>query len=420
MTVISPHIGGLAINRIRAASLLPGAADPRYGRAVLSARETHAAESLLASAWGQGVTVRSAEKIWDRSHILRLHLADGRSVVLKRGRDADSKDPFRGFPAEVAALEFLNGMDTPVAPRLLGADADVLIMEDLGPPSSLAHSLLARDPGRAAADLVAYGRALGAMHAWSAGRDGEFASIAVTRAGEAGDGHVPEPHWMAAIISGKQPLLRVAARLGLPATEVGAEIDSLPELLRGPGGTYTGLVHSDACPDNTHITDGTCRLFDFETSGWGPVALDAAYLLAPFPSCWCFASLPAEVADPALRAYREQVAGAGVRLGADWDVALAAALGSWVVARARGLARTLEEDGDWGTTTMRPRTLTWLRSFAGAAARSGVLPRFRALAEAMREELSGRWPETVVPDYPALARPGAPLARLPRGWESAT
>jgi hypothetical protein len=69
---------------------------------------------------------------------------------------------------------------------------------------------------------------------------------------------------------------------------------------------------------------------------------------------------------------------------------------------------------------MRPRTLTWLRSFAGAAARSGVLPRFRALAEAMREELSGRWPETVVPDYPALARPGAPLARLPRGWESAT
>ena len=54
------------------------------------------------------------------------------------------------------------------------------------------------------------------------------------------------------------------------------------------------LVHGDACPDNVHrLADGVCRIFDFETSGWGAVALDAAYLLAPFPSCWCFASLPA-------------------------------------------------------------------------------------------------------------------------------
>jgi hypothetical protein len=51
---------------------------------VLSAEENHAAESLLADAWGAGVMVHSAAKIWDRSHILRLSLADGRSVVLKR------------------------------------------------------------------------------------------------------------------------------------------------------------------------------------------------------------------------------------------------------------------------------------------------------------------------------------------------
>jgi hypothetical protein len=385
-----------------------------YGRTVLSAEENRATESLLADAWGASVAVRSAVKIWDRDHILRLSLADGRSVVLKRGRDADTGDPVRGFPAEVSALEFLNGMDTPVAPRLLGADADILIMEDLGPASSLAHSLLARDPGRAAADLVAYARALGAMHAWSAGRSREFASIAAARAG----GRVPEPHWIAAITRGKEPLLGFAARLGLPGAGVGAELDTLPELLRGPGDAYTGLVHSDACPDNTQIVGGDCRLFDFETSGWGPVALDAAYLLAPFPSCWCFASLPAEVAEPALRAYRDQVTNAGVTLGADWDVALTAALGGWVVARAPALGRMLEKDRDWGTTTARPRALTWLRSFTDVAARSGALPRFRTLAGAMHERLAGRWPETVAPDYPALARPGAPLARLPSGWEA--
>lgn len=384
---------------------------------MLSAQEIRAAESLLADAWGTGAVVLSAEQIWDRSNVLRLKLADGRSVVLKRGRDADSADPLRGFPAEVTALEFLNNMDLPVAPRLLGADTEVLIMEDLGPASSLAHSLLAHDSDRAATDLVAYGRALGAMHVWSSGRRSEFASIAAARTA---GGSVPEPHWIAAFTKGKEPLLRVAARLGLPADGVSSEIDSLLELLCGPGDAYSGLVHSDACPDNTHIANGRCRLFDFETSGWGPVALDAAYLLAPFPSCWCFASLPADVAEPALEAYRDQVTGAGGTLGSDWDVALTAALASCVVARAPAFDRTLDEDRDWGTTTARPRALTWLRSFTDAAAESGALPRLRKLAEAMHEQFSARWPETVVPDYPALARPGAPVARLPRGWKSLT
>lgn len=402
---------------------------------VLSAQEIRVAESLLADVWGPGVEVLIAEKIWGRSHVLRLTLADGRSVVLKRGRDADSGEPLPGFPAEVAALSFLNGMETPVAPRLLGAtvlagtpagtpagDADLLIMEDLGPATSLAHSLLARDPGRAAADLVAYARSLGVMHAWSAGRGAEFAALASRASGTSGawlaEGGVPEPDWIQAIVRGKEPFLRLAAGLGLPVDGVAAEIDSLAELMRGPGDAYTGLVHGDACPDNTQIANGVGRLFDFEFSGWGPVALDAAYLLAPFPSCWCFAALPAAVADPALQAYRDQVTSAGVTLGADWDVALTAALGSWIVARGPAVSQALEKDEDWGTTTVQPRALTWLRSFADAAARSGALPRLRALAEAMHAGLAARWPETAVPDYPALARPGAPLAQPPEGWES--
>jgi hypothetical protein len=224
------------------------------------------------------------------------------------------------------------------------------------------------------------------------------------------------PELLDHVTEGKEPLLAVAARLGVPNTGAGDEIDSLDVLLRGPG--YAGLVHSDPCPDNTHITGGDCRIFDFETSGWGPIAIDAAYLLAPFPSCWCFASLPASAAGPALVAYRDQLAGAGIDLGLDWEAALAAALAGWVVARGAGIGRALEDDRDWGTTTIRPRLLTWLRSFTDAASRTGVLPRLRALAEALHAELSERWPSAVAPSYPALARPGAPLARLPRGWES--
>jgi aminoglycoside phosphotransferase (APT) family kinase protein len=374
------------------------------------------AESLLTGRWGTSVAVGDAETIWDRSHIVRLRLAgDDRTVVLKRPREKNLDRLTRGFEAELAALEFLSPMQAAVAPRLLGADASagILIMEDLGPGSSLADSLLAGDRGRAEADLISYARAIAAMHAWSIGRSREYGQIRARLAGSA-DGEVA-PDWMDAITRSKEPFLAMAAQLGLPTDGVDREIDSIRTLMAGTG--YVGLVHSDLCPDNTHIVDGRCRIIDFETSGWGPLALDVAYLLAPFPSCWCFARLPAEAAGPALLAYQDEAANAGLELGPDWEVALTAALAGWVVARVR-IGRALEEDSNWGTTTMRPRLLTWLHSFIEAASRTGALPRLRALAEAIREQLRLRWPEAIVPDYPALARPGAPLARLPRDLNS--
>jgi aminoglycoside/choline kinase family phosphotransferase len=375
------------------------------------------AQSLLASRWGTGVVVRDAEKIWDRSHIVRLRLADDdRTVVLKRPREGNFGDRSRGFDAELAALEFLSPMETAVAPRLLGADAaaGILLMEDLGPGSSLADSLLAGDRERAEADLIGYARALAAVHAWSVGRSGEYAQLRGRLAGSA-DVEIA-PDWMDAVTRSKGPFLAMAAQLGLAADGVDREIDSLGALMAGAG--YVGLVHSDLCPDNTHIADGSFRIIDFETSGWGPIALDVAYLLAPFPSCWCFARLPAEAAGPALLAYQDEAANAGMERGPDWEAALTAALAGWVVARGARIGRALEEDRDWGTTTMRPRLLTWLHSFIEAASRTGALPRLGSLAEAIRELLRRRWPDAVVPDYPALARPGAPLARLPRSRDS--
>jgi hypothetical protein len=378
---------------------------------VLSAAETSVAESLLAEAWGKAVAVRSAETIWGRSHIVRLRLADaGGSVVLKRRRSENFGGRVRGFAAELATLEFLNAEETAVAPRLIGASADLLLMEDLGPGSSLAHALLARDC--AEADLAAYARALATMHAWSMGRAASFSSVRARRAPSVPTG----PEWPDRVAESKQPLLEVAVRLGLSVEGAAAEIDSLGGLMHGSG--YTGLVHGDPCPDNTHIAGGRCRIFDFETAGWGPLALDASYLLAPFPSCWCFASLPALAAGPALQAYRDKMSNAGVELDDSWEVALTAVLAGWVVARGAGIGRALEKDRDWGTTTIRPRVLTWLGSFIDAAARVDELPRLRSLASALRTVLRDRWPSAVAPSYPALARPGEPLARVPREWPS--
>jgi hypothetical protein len=213
---------------------------------VLSAAETSVAESLLAGVWGKAVAVRSAETIWGRSHIVRLRLADtGGSVVLKRRRSENFDGRVRGFAAELATLEFLNAEETAVAPRLIGASADLLLMEDLGPGSSLAHALLARDRDRAEADLAAYARALATMHAWSMGRAASFSSVRARRAPSVPAG----PEWPDRVAEGKEPLLEVAARLGLSVEGAAAEIDSLDGLMHGSG--YTGLVHGDPCPDNS-------------------------------------------------------------------------------------------------------------------------------------------------------------------------
>ncbi|HEY7265418.1 MAG TPA: aminoglycoside phosphotransferase family protein [Trebonia sp.] len=380
---------------------------------VLSAAETRAAESLLAQALGKQVAVSSAERFLDRSHIVRLRMADcDGSAILKRRRPEDFGGRVRGFGAELAALAFLNDEETAIAPRLLGASADMLLMEDLGPGSSLAHTLLAGDRDRAEADIIGYARALGSMHSWSIGRTSEFEALWARHAAPA----PVQPELLQRVTEGTEPFLAVAARLGLPLQGVADEIGSLPALLRDSG--HSGLVHGDPCPDNTHIADGKWRIFDFETAGWGPIALDVVYLLAPFPSCWCFAALPASAAEPALRAYRDQLTQAGIYLGASWDAALTAAQAAWVVVRGAGIGRALDADRDWGTTTVRPRLLAWLRSFIDAEAATGVLPRLRSLTEALHAELADRWPSTVIPSYPALAPPGAPLAGVPDWWES--
>ena len=382
--------------------------------AVLPASELRAAEGVLARAWDEPVTALGAEAIWDRSHVVRLSLDTGRTVVLKRRRDQAHRHSWQAFDVELAALDYLNAMPVPVAPRLLGADSDagILLIEDLGDGASLADSLLAGGRERAQAELIAYAQALGSMHAWSLGRGGGLGDLLARHA----PGTAPEVRWLDAIRRNTPAFLSAAAALGLGVGGVADEINRLREMLTGT--SYLGLVHGDACPDNVRIDDGVCRIFDFETSGWGPVAFDAAYLLAPFPSCWCFASLPAEIAGLALDAYRARLEAGGIGLGAEWEDLTTAVLAGLLIAHGPMLAEALGQDSEWGTTTIRPRLLTWLRSFTCRAG-DGTLPRLQATAGAVHDRLTERWPGLRIPEYPALARAGSALAQVPDGWQPA-
>ena len=373
--------------------------------------EQRAAEALLTRTLGEPAVVQAAEPVWDRGHIFRLRLTSGRTAILKRKR-REWPIGAQLFGDELAALDYLNSMPVPVAPRLLGADAQAgqLLMEDLGDGATLADSLMAAGPEQVQAELIAYGKALGSLHAWSMGHAGEAAGVRARHGpGSAG------PRWRDAVQRGKEPFLTTAATLGVASHGVAEEIDQVHRMIVGT--SYLGLVHGDPCPDNVRLIDGTCRIVDYEYAGWGPVAYDAGYLLAPFPSCWCFARLPDEVAGPAVAAYRAILETAGIELGPDWESVTTAVLAAAFLGRGQMFAEALDrDDDDWGTTTMRPRLLAWLRSFTGRAG-DGTLPRLQATAAAMRDRLAERWAGARIPDYPSLAEAGSVLARIPRGWQ---
>ena len=95
---------------------------------------------------------------------------------------------------------------------------------------------------------------------------------------------------------------------------------------------------------------------------------------------------------------------------------MTAALAGWIVARGRLLTGVLDKDSKWGTTSMRPRLLAWLRNFTGRADGRQSLPGLWALFALMHDQLSSRWPEVRVPEYPALARAGSEPVPVPGWW----
>jgi Ser/Thr protein kinase RdoA (MazF antagonist) len=292
-------------------------------------------------------------------------------------------------------------MPDPVAPRLLAADSDLLVMEELPMGRSLADSLLGTDEALATADLIAFAEALARVHVWSSGRDDLPAAAA-------------QPWWAAAVERGRGPFLELFARFGIAAPEVDAVIDDVLDEVRGGG--YPSFVHGDPCPDNVRIVDGRARIFDFEMSSIGSMALDATYLLAPFPSCWCFASLPAAVSGAARLAYEQMVSTAGVNLAARWQRAVTAALAAAVVAHGTVITTALDDDKRWGTTTMRPRLLQWMSALAQAAG-TEFAPLVSAVTE-LQHHLRALWPDIVVPEYPAFARVGRTRVEAPEWWGS--
>jgi hypothetical protein len=308
------------------------------------------ARTLLERRWDTPIALIVVERM--RPHVWRaevgvpeLHADVSRptgipaSVIVRVGPDRLDGPPAPGigwaaaFANEWAGSLFLDGLSevTDAVPQVLAHDLDaqVLVTEDLGRGPSLATLLTSDDADAAVAALSSHAGLLGRIAAETRDRTDGYRKIRA-RAGEVGRASLLDElrsDELRAVLPRWDDELAVSPPAGLEA-----ELDAIDRETREPG-AWAAYSPADACPDNNVVVDGQVRIFDLGFGGVRHLALDAAYAVIPFPTCWCYAPLPAGVSDRMQTAFRAEVARALPEAGDDdvWAQKLAWACAAWFV-----------------------------------------------------------------------------------------
>lgn len=352
---------------------------------------------------GEELEIVDALASGDRSTVLRLRAttADGgqRGVILKRYHDGD------GRRREPAALASVPGAVR--VPAVLAAGDDLLLLEDLGEGSSVADALLGDDPTEAATAIVQWAEAVAELHLATRGSRERFAGELARRGDDLAESWLPQH-----VREAERLLDRHCGSLGVTIpTGAMAEFISLIERL-GPDSSLAALTPADACPDNNVRVGDRTVLLDFEGAQWAHIAWDVAYLLVPWPTCWCSWAIPAEVRDRALARYRDIVSAelptvAETNFLADIE---AAAIGWCLMSAAFSLDFALgpEPELDHQVELDRPspqrRALVLDRLERVAA--SAELPAAAELAGNLLAALRDRWPAAPLELAPAFRAGG--------------
>jgi hypothetical protein len=329
----------------------------------------------------------------ERSTVRRVS-ADTRTLIVKTFPGFD-----QGWVRESAALSVMP-VDAP-APRLVAAgDAPpIVVMSDVGTGTSVADALLGRDPSAATEAVVSWARAVASFHRATAGTRDAFRAALDARSGEV-------PVYESSVSTGLDKTARTIARycseldVDIPTGALD-ELRGLASWLDGDG--TAALTPADACPDNNVRVGDALMLIDFEAAQWRHIAWDVAYLVVPWPSCWCSWRIPLDVAERAIAAYRAELALPYLDT-ADFrrDVA-AAALGwafvstSWFLGRALTDDPSLSEHAESG-----PTRRAMIAHRLDEARRATELPALAELAGRLHEALARQWGDVPLAYAPAF------------------
>jgi hypothetical protein len=276
-------------------------------------RALNLAEQLLTRRHGATVTLADPEDLGGsgRSVVLRARVAENpfglpRSLVVKhypRDPTPGHADRFRHEAASCQLFTALSGECRP-SPELVALDPAnrLLVLEDLGRSSTLADKLFGSDAAAAERCLLTWSRALGRLHAVTAGREHDFDAL-LRRLGVRSWRDPMADHARSALAAVPELLAGSLDVTVSPAAQL--EARATARLL---GGTqYRAFSPSDTCPDNNLVTSRGVRFVDFEWGCFRDVMLDAAYTRVPFPGCESSYAMPAGMPEAMLAAWRSEV-----------------------------------------------------------------------------------------------------------------
>jgi aminoglycoside/choline kinase family phosphotransferase len=254
---------------------------------------------LVAAARAIGRTLTASEPLRGsrRTRVFRAAVDGGPGTVIVKTHLPGFADR---WARESAALTVLRGRGLPVPDLIAVVDEPPLVvLEDVGVGPSLADALLGRSAATATTRLNEWVDALATLHSATVGDAWRFAAALQC--------DVSTVDSMPSLLAGAADLLAAQLpRLGIAPTE-----QALAELLSAAAALAPGaqaLTPADACPDNNAATPSGLVLLDFEQATVRHVAWDAAYLILPWPSCWCSWAVPTDLAEAALARWRAAVA----------------------------------------------------------------------------------------------------------------
>jgi hypothetical protein len=375
-------------------------------------------DALVAAGRAMGCALTAVQTLRgsSRTRVLRAAVDGGPRTVIVKEHAPEYAD---NWARESAALSVLRGRGLPV-PDLVAVvdDPPLLVLADAGDGPSLADALLGGDAKTATTLLYAWTDALATLHAATVGDVARFAAALRPDASTVDSYSAPKGTAstvdslsdMSTVDTTPALLADAADVLGaqLPGLGVVAGAEAMAELrsadlaLSRPA---YALTPADACPDNNVATPSGLVLLDFEQATVRHVAWDAAYLVVPWPSCWCSWALPAEVANAALARWREALARSVPIVGSPaFDRDLDVAVTSWAfLSTAWFLAGAVGEERQRPHGKLRgPTRQTVIRHrMRLAARRRDVLPALADLAEAVLAATAERWDDPGLADAPA-------------------
>lgn len=381
-----------------------GPEDDQLGAALV------AGERVLANRFGATIRLEdpirlsgSGPAVVTRVTVASSPFAMPKTLVLKHYAEpsARTQDPFATEAASYQLFTALTSEDR-MCPELIGYEAAhrMLVVSDLGHAPTLEDKLRLPDARHAERSLLSWARALGRMHATTAGREADFDAL-LRRLRSRGPAAAAEP---TDVVHRLPVLLSDGLGVRTPESVQDRVLAALERVRTAP---YRAFSPVDLGPDNNLVTNTGVRFLDFEHGCVRNALIDIAHLRTPFAFWDGALGMPAGMSEAMIAAWRAEIIGVWPALSN--DAVLAEGLLDcqlrcvwWHTIRA--LADLLAAP-DLAPASRAPSIEFWWRALARHAGTAGI-DDVAAHATEVADAVDRRFgPELELPLYPAFRRP---------------